>query len=95
MSLITFTDSYFKAMNPFQDDPMVITVELKDFVVIKTPVDQGSSVDIHYWKTIKKLQIQESNIHPYEDQIVGFSGEKSGYQGVHRFVHQVHGGPSQ
>jgi len=55
---------------------MVITVEIENFVVRKILVDQGSSVDILYWKTFKKLQIPESDIQYYKDQIVGFSGER-------------------
>jgi len=42
---------------------------------MKNLVDQVSLVDILYRKTFKKLEIPESEIQPYEDQIVGFSGE--------------------
>jgi len=76
MPPITFTDADFQGTDPAQDYPMVITVEIENFVVMKTFVDQGSSVDILYWKTFKKLQIPESNVQHYEDQIVGFSGER-------------------
>jgi len=76
MSPITFTDRDFKAIDPKQDDPMVITVTIDEFAVMKTLVDQGSSVDILYWKTFKKLRIPDTEIQPYDDQIVGFSGER-------------------
>jgi len=36
---------------------MVITVTIGDFAIMKTLVHQGSSVDILYWKTFKKLKI--------------------------------------
>jgi len=56
---------------------MVITVKIENFTVMKTTlVDQGSSVDILYWSTFKKLQVSESEIQPHNDQIVGFSGER-------------------
>jgi len=61
MPPITFTDRDFKAIDPKQDDPMVITVTIDEFVVMKTLVDQGSSVDILYWKTFKKLMIRSSD----------------------------------
>jgi len=76
MPPITFTNADFRGIDPTQDDPMVITAEIENFVVRKTLIDQGSSVDILYWKTFKKLQIPESDIQCYEDQIVGFSGER-------------------
>ena len=76
MPPITFTNADFKGIDPFQDDPMVITVEIENFSVMKTLVDQGSSVDVLYWSTFKKLCIPDSEIQPYEDQIVGFSGER-------------------
>ena len=73
---ITFTDRDFKAIDPKQDDPMVITVTIDEFTMMKTLVDQGSSADILYWKTFKKLKIPDTEIQPYDDQIVGFSGER-------------------
>jgi len=76
MPPITFMDDDFTAIDPTQDDPMVITVEIDKFAITKVLVDQGSSIDILYWKTLKKMGIPETNIQPYEEQIVGFSGER-------------------
>jgi len=55
---------------------MVITVQIENFSVMKTLIDQGSSVDVLYWSIFKKLCIPESEIQPYDDQVVGFSGER-------------------
>ncbi|XP_068490511.1 uncharacterized protein [Phaseolus vulgaris] len=41
-----FTDEDFQEIDPDHDDPMVITVEIAEYAVMKTLVDQGSSVDI-------------------------------------------------
>jgi len=62
-----FTSANFKGIDPIQDDPMVIPIEIENFVVMKTLVDQGNSIDILYWKTFKNLQILESKIQHYED----------------------------
>lgn len=42
---------------------MVIKVTIEGFAMIKILVDQGSSVDL------KELQISETEIQPYNDQI--------------------------
>ena len=54
---ILFTDDDFTIINPAQDDPMVIIVEIEKIAITKVLVDQGSSVDILYWKTFKKMRI--------------------------------------
>jgi len=53
MPHITFTDEDFKGVDPLQDDLMMISVDIENFTIMKTLVDQGSSVDILYWKTFK------------------------------------------
>ncbi|XP_020203837.1 uncharacterized protein LOC109789330 [Cajanus cajan] len=73
---ITFTDADFQGIDPVQDDPMVISVEIHNCIVKKTLVDQGSSADILYWNTFKQLGISEKELVPYDDPLVGFSGER-------------------
>jgi len=75
MPPIIFTNDDFTAIDPTQDDPMVITVEMYKFAITKVLVDQVNSVDILYWKTFRKMRILEIEIQPYDEQIVGFSGE--------------------
>jgi len=48
MPPMTFTDENFKAIDPSQNDPMVITVDIDNFSIMKISVDQRSSVDILY-----------------------------------------------
>jgi len=52
---------------------MVIAVDIDRFTIRKTLVDQGSSVDILYWKTFKAMRITETEMMPYDDHVVGFS----------------------
>uniref|UniRef100_A0A151UHV5 Gag-pol polyprotein n=2 Tax=Cajanus cajan TaxID=3821 RepID=A0A151UHV5_CAJCA len=76
MPPITFTDRDFQGVDPVQDDPMVISVEINNYIVRKTLVDQGSSADILYWKTFEQLDIPEQELTPYDEPLVGFSGER-------------------
>ncbi|XP_020232147.1 uncharacterized protein LOC109812565 [Cajanus cajan] len=78
---IIFTDADFQGIDPVQDDPMVISVEIHNFIVKKTLVDQGSSADILYWNTFKQLGISETELIPYDDPLVGFSGERVSTKG--------------
>ncbi|XP_052730552.1 uncharacterized protein LOC108324378 [Vigna angularis] len=76
MPPITFSDEDFHAPDPDQDDPMVITAEIARYGISKVLVDQGSSVNILYWKTFLQMDISEDLIVPYGGQIVGFAGER-------------------
>ncbi|XP_027912197.1 uncharacterized protein LOC114171242 [Vigna unguiculata] len=76
MPPITFSDSDFRGVDPNQDDPVVITIELENFVVKKVLIDQGSLVDIIYWKTFQQLQIPAEELTPYDEPIYEFSGER-------------------
>ncbi|XP_020203835.1 uncharacterized protein LOC109789329 [Cajanus cajan] len=44
---ITFTDVDFKGIDPEQDDPMVISVEIHNCIVKKTLVNQGAKKPLH------------------------------------------------
>jgi len=48
MPPITFTGDDFQGLDHQEDDPMIITVEIENYVVKKVLVDQGSSDDILY-----------------------------------------------
>ena len=46
---ITFTDMDFKGINPVnQDNPMVVSIIIANFMVPKVLINQGSSTDILY-----------------------------------------------
>jgi len=64
MPPISFSDSDFRGVDPNQDDPVVTTIELKNFAVKKVLIDQGSSVDIIYWKTFQQLHIPAEELTP-------------------------------
>ena len=55
---------------------MVVTIEVANFVIMKTLIDQGSSVDILYWKTFRKMGMSDDDIVQYDEQIIGFAGQR-------------------
>ncbi|RDY06955.1 hypothetical protein CR513_08981, partial [Mucuna pruriens] len=55
---------------------MVITVEVANFAMKKVLIDQGCSMEILYMSTFKQLQVPQSEIRPYQEQLVWFSGER-------------------
>ncbi|XP_027338146.1 uncharacterized protein LOC113852091 [Abrus precatorius] len=73
---ITFTDEDFQGVDPIQDDPMVISVDILNCTVRKTLIDHGSSANILYWNTFKQLGIPEEELKEYCEPLVGFSGER-------------------
>jgi len=76
-----FINADFRNINPRHDDPMVITIEVANFVIMKTLIDQGSSVDILYWKTFRKMGISNDDIVQYDEQIFGFAGQRVNTRG--------------
>lgn len=76
MPPITFTSEDFHAPDLEQDDPMVITLEIACYEVSKVLIDQGSSVNILYWKTFQQMDLSDDLIVPFHEHIVGFAGER-------------------
>ena len=76
-----FTDEDFQEIDPDHDVPMVITIEIAEYAVMKTLVDQGSSIDILFWDTFKRLNLREEDIVPFREQIIGFSGGRVSTKG--------------
>ncbi|XP_014506386.1 uncharacterized protein LOC106766145 [Vigna radiata var. radiata] len=73
---IAFTNADFHAPDLDQDDPMVITARIAQYDVSKVLIDQGSSVNILYWSTFQKMEFSEDVVAPFNEQIVGFAGER-------------------
>ena len=75
------TNADFRNINPRHDDPMVVTIEVANFIIMKNLIDQGSSVDILYWKTFRKMGISDDDIVQYDEQIIGFAGQRVNTRG--------------
>ena len=53
-----------------------MTIEVANFVIMKMLIDQGSSVDILYWKTFKRMGLPLDVVVNFNEQKIGFSGER-------------------
>ncbi|XP_072084555.1 uncharacterized protein [Arachis hypogaea] len=79
---INFGASDFKLRAPNLDDPVVISVSMGPLTVKKVLLDPGSSVDILFYSTFKKMQLSDNSLQPSGGELAGFSGERvpiSGY----------------
>ncbi|RDY02359.1 hypothetical protein CR513_14195, partial [Mucuna pruriens] len=71
--VITFTDRDIRRGMTGCDEPMVISVVAAEYKIERVLVDQGSSANILYWTTAKKLGIQ--NLTKCQRVLYGFAGE--------------------
>ena len=70
-------DKDFKGINPInQDDLVVISIIIANFMVSKVLIDQGNSTDILYWKTFQRLEVSPYTIHPHASPLLGFAVER-------------------
>lgn len=81
MPLITFKSAGFKAIDPIQDDPVAISVEITNCTVQKT-----------LWNTFKQLNILETKLLPHDDPLSDFARVRVGTRGCMwlytNFVHE-------
>jgi hypothetical protein len=72
---ITFTEEDFKLKSTNHNDAMVIEVNIAGWIIRKMLVDNGSSADILFWKTFKKMNLSQHMLHPPEYPLQGFEGK--------------------
>ncbi|XP_072059698.1 uncharacterized protein [Arachis hypogaea] len=58
------------------DDPVVISLQLGDLIVRKVLLDPGSSADVLFFDTFKKMKLSINILQPSVGDLVGFSGER-------------------
>jgi len=80
---ITFIDRDFKSIDTRQDDSMVIAIEVANCEIRKMLEDQRSSVDVLYWKTFKKMGLDEDAIIPLDERFSGERVDTRGYVDLH------------
>jgi hypothetical protein len=75
MVQITFIEQDFKLKSIDHNDAMVIEVNIAGWVIEKVLVDNGSSADILFIKTFKKMSLSLHMLHPLEYPLLGFGGK--------------------
>lgn len=73
MPHITFTFDDFKVIDLIQDDPLVINVQIINYMVRNTFIDEGSSANILFWNTFKQMDIPEIKILPHDGLLFNFT----------------------
>lgn len=69
-------DLNFVGNDPAQDDLMVVTNVIVEWVVRKTLIDQRCSSSILNWSIFEKLDISHDLIQPHKKPVTGFAGER-------------------
>jgi hypothetical protein len=72
---ITCTEQDFKLKSTNHNDAMVIKVNITGWVIGKILVDNGSSADILFMKTFKKMSLSPHMLQPPEYPLLGFGGK--------------------
>ena len=57
------------------NDPLVLTLKLKNFLVQRVLVDHGSSSEILYYDCFKKMGLKEEDLQAARTPLVGFSSK--------------------
>ncbi|RDX76256.1 hypothetical protein CR513_43772, partial [Mucuna pruriens] len=75
--VITFSERDMRYEPPRHDEPMVISV-----VTVNYKIERGSSANILYWLTCKKLGLQPADLEACARKLYGFVGEQVTIKGV-------------
>ncbi|XP_057417380.1 uncharacterized protein LOC130711680 [Lotus japonicus] len=78
---ITFSPKDFDHVIPHDNDPIVVTLRVNNYVTKKVFLDQGSSADIIYGDAFERLGLKESDLKPYMGCLVGFTGDRAKVRG--------------
>ncbi|XP_016192948.1 uncharacterized protein LOC107633865 [Arachis ipaensis] len=73
---ISFSKDDYKSQAPNLDNPVVISVHMGELTVKKVLLDPGSSADILFYSTFKKMQLSDKALQPSGGELAGFSGER-------------------
>ncbi|MCH92502.1 hypothetical protein A2U01_0013442, partial [Trifolium medium] len=72
----TFSEHDAEGIVPHDNDPLIIQVHIFNWNIKRVLVDSGSSADIMYWDVFIGMRLANEQLQPYNDTLVGFSGEQ-------------------
>lgn len=78
---ISFSDSDLKDVQLPHNDPLVITLRIRNYDVKRVLVDQGSFAEVVYQDVYEKLGLGEADLTSFTSPIFGFLGEPTVPQG--------------
>ncbi|XP_020987691.1 uncharacterized protein LOC110275776 [Arachis duranensis] len=81
-SHIDFSATDFKTTCPNLDDPVVISVHIGELIIKKVLLDPGSSANVLFYSTFKKMHFSNNVLQSSPGELVGFSGEKDNVVGT-------------
>jgi hypothetical protein len=58
-----------------QSDALVVTMNVTGVQIHRTLVDNGSSVNVLYYQTLRQMAIEDKYLQPYPRKLQGFSGD--------------------
>ncbi|XP_016168801.1 uncharacterized protein LOC107611376 [Arachis ipaensis] len=74
---ISFNQADFRSASPNLDDPVVISIQVGELLVRKTLLDPGSSANVLFYSTFKKMQLSEKLIQPSSGELMGSPKKES------------------
>ncbi|CAB4278447.1 unnamed protein product [Prunus armeniaca] len=74
--VISFTQKDMEGIEFPHKDTLVVTLSVANLMVKRVMIDGGSSVDVLFWSTFKRMKLDETEIQPNPTSICAFEGTK-------------------
>lgn len=77
-----FSDSDVDGTNPYDNDPMVTTIQHDNWNINRVLVDLGSYDDVLFWDAFQKLQLDPNKIKVFIGLLIRLLGDKVQVRGT-------------